>query len=167
MKNIWIFGDDINTDEIIPGRYNVTTDPDELKKHVFCEIKPDLTEKMLEGDIIIAGRNFGCGSSREHAVIAIAARKPKVIIAKSFARIFFRNAVNLGLPIIECPELPNSAIQGSSKPNIEVNYETGTISINDEDYQGIPMPRFILQIIESDGIINFLKNNDLEALDLL
>ncbi len=102
MGKAWKFGENLNTDEIIPGRFNITTDPQELAKHVFCEIRPDYAENAAAGDIVVGGRNFGCGSSREHAPIAIKGSGVKCVIAPSYARIFFRNAINIGLPILEC-----------------------------------------------------------------
>jgi len=104
MPKAWTFGENMNTDEIIPGRYNITIDPLELAKDVFCEVKPDYAKNVKAGDVIVGGQNFGCGSSREHAPIAIKGSQAKCVIAASFARIFFRNAINIGLPILECPE---------------------------------------------------------------
>src|SRR5687768_14589298 len=104
MGKAWTFGENMNTDEIIPGRYNITIDPLELAKNVFCEVKPEYSKNVKPGDVIVGGQNFGCGSSREHAPIAIKGSQAKCVIAASFARIFFRNAINIGLPILECPE---------------------------------------------------------------
>ena len=104
MGKAWTFGENMNTDEIIPGRYNITIDPLELARNVFCEVKPEYAKTVKPGDVIVGGQNFGCGSSREHAPIAIKGSQAKCVIAASFARIFFRNAINIGLPILECPE---------------------------------------------------------------
>jgi len=104
MGKAWTFGENMNTDEIIPGRHNITIDPLELAKNVFCEVKPEYARNVRPGDVIVGGQNFGCGSSREHAPIAIKGSQAKCVIATSFARIFFRNAINIGLPIFECPE---------------------------------------------------------------
>ena len=104
MSKAWTFGENLNTDEIIPGRFNITIDPLELAKNVFCEVKPEYAKTVKPGDVIVGGPNFGCGSSREHAPIAIKGSQAKCIIAPSFARIFFRNCINIGLPILECPE---------------------------------------------------------------
>ena len=118
------FGDDINTDEIIPARYLNTSDPQELAKHVMEDADPEFPKKVKPGDIIVAGKNFGCGSSREHAPIAIKAAGVSAVIAKSFARIFYRNAINIGLPIFESPE----AVEGIEEGDIvEINPETGVI----------------------------------------
>src|SRR5689334_1960411 len=111
MGKAWKFEDNLNTDEIIPARYNITIIPQELAKNVFCEIKPAYAKTVKPGDVIVGGQNFGCGSSREHAPIAIKGSGAKCIIASSYARIFFRNAINIGLPILECPE----AVQVSAR----------------------------------------------------
>lgn len=99
MGKAWTFGENMNTDEIIPGRFNITIDPKELAKHVFCEVKPEFAKAVRPGDVVVGGPNFGCGSSREHAPIAIKGAGVQCVIAASFARIFFRNAINIGLPI--------------------------------------------------------------------
>ena len=109
MGKAWKFGENLNTDEIIPGRYNITIDPLELAKNVFCEIKPDYAKYVKPGDVVVCGQNFGCGSSREHAPIAIKAAGVSVVIAETFARIFYRNALNIGLPIIESVEASTAA----------------------------------------------------------
>ncbi|MBU2617622.1 MAG: 3-isopropylmalate dehydratase small subunit, partial [Euryarchaeota archaeon] len=105
MGNVWKFGDDVNTDAIIPGRYLTINDPKELAKHVFEGVLPEFAQQVQPGDIIVAGRNFGCGSSREHAPLALKGAGISCIIAKSFARIFFRNAINVGLPVLECDKI--------------------------------------------------------------
>ena len=105
MGKAWTFGENLNTDEIIPGRFNITIDPLELAGKVFCEIKPDYARNVKPGDIVVGGRNFGCGSSREHAPIAIKGSQAECVIAASYARIFFRNAINIGLPVLECAEV--------------------------------------------------------------
>jgi len=121
----WKFGENINTDLIIPGRYLNTTDPKELAKHCMEDSDPDFSTKVKKGDIIIADKNFGCGSSREHAPIAIKSAGVSCVIAKSFARIFYRNAFNLGLPVINCPEAVNSIDEGDE---LEVNIDKGEIT---------------------------------------
>lgn len=163
MTRVWLFGDDVNTDEIIPGRYNVTTDPEELAKYVLCEIRPEFPKEVNKGDILVGGRNFGCGSSREHAPIAIKAAGVKYVIAKSFARIFYRNAINIGLAVLECPEL-NNIDDGES---ITVNPNTGLIlSSKNEKFKANSIPDFILQIINSGGIIKFLQEKELADLQI-
>ena len=160
MAKAWTFGENMNTDEIIPGRYNITIDPLELAKNVFCEVKPEYTKNVVPGEVIVGGQNFGCGSSREHAPIAIKGSQAKCVIAASFARIFFRNAINIGLPILECPEAAADITEGD---DIEVNLSTGQIfnHTNGHDYQARPLPAFVLKIAEAGGIVNFLKAHDI------
>jgi 3-isopropylmalate/(R)-2-methylmalate dehydratase small subunit len=163
MGKAWTFGENMNTDEIIPGRYNLTTDPFELAKNVFCEVKPEYAKQVQPGDVIVAGQNFGCGSSREHAPIAIKGSQAKCVIAASFARIFFRNAINIGLPILECPEAAADITEGDE---INVNLSTGEIFnlTSRRSYQAQPLPDFVLKIAEAGGIINFLKRHDIQEL---
>lgn len=163
MSKAWTFGENMNTDEIIPGRFNITIDPLELAKNVFCEVKPEYAKNVQPGDIIVGGQNFGCGSSREHAPIAIKGSQAKCIIAPSFARIFFRNAINIGLPILECPEAAADITEGD---DVEVNLATGEIfnRANEHHYQAHPLPDFVLKIAEAGGIVNFLKEHDIEEL---
>ena len=151
----WKFGNDVNTDLIIPGRYNVTTDPVELGKAAFIEYRPEFVEQVQPGDIIVAGRNFGCGSSREHAPIALKASGVGVVVAESFARIFLRNAINIGLPIMVCPGLEDV----KDGDNIEVNLTTGDIKIPSRriSIQGEPLPDFIQKIVNKGGLIPFLR----------
>ena len=157
MGYAWIFGNDVNTDEIIPGRYNVTTNHAELAKRVFYEVRPDFSKNVQKDDIIVAGRNFGCGSSREHAPIAIKAAGVKVVIAKSFARIFYRNAINIGLPILECEDIDGI----KDGDTINVSLLTGIINTSSNTLKAKPLPGFILKIIDAGCIINFLIDNDL------
>ena len=109
MGRVWRFGDNVNTDEIIPGRYNLTTDRAYLAEHVLCEVRPDFPVQVRPGDVIVGGNNFGCGSSREHAPVAIQAAGTSCVVARSFARIFYRNAINIGLPILVSPEAAAAA----------------------------------------------------------
>lgn len=163
MPKAWKFGDNLNTDEIIPGRYNITIDSNELAKHVFCEIKPDYPARVQPGDVIIGGQNFGCGSSREHAPIAIQGSGAQCVIAHSYARIFFRNAVNIGLPILECPEAAAEIEEGDQ---VKVDLSTGRITnlSNGNHYQARPLPDFVLKIAAAGGIVNFLKEHDIHEL---
>jgi 3-isopropylmalate/(R)-2-methylmalate dehydratase small subunit len=163
MSKAWTFGENMNTDEIIPGRYNITIDPVELAKYVFCEVKPDYAKTALPDDVIVGGQNFGCGSSREHAPIAIKGSQAKCVIAASFARIFFRNAINIGLPILECPKAVADIAEGN---DIEVNLSTGEIynRTKGHRYQARPLPDFVLKIAEAGGFVNFLKEHDIEEL---
>ncbi len=150
------FGDDINTDEIIPARYLNTSDPKELAKHVMEDADPKFPKKVKPGDVIVAGKNFGCGSSREHAPIAIKAAGVSAVIAKSFARIFYRNAINIGLPIFESPE----AVEGIEEGDIvEVNPETGVIKnlTKGTEYRATPIPSDIRKIIDAGGLMEYAK----------
>ena len=124
MGKAWTFGENMNTDEIIPGRFNITIDPLELAKNVFCEVKPEYAKNVKLGDVIVGGQNFGCGSSREHAPIAIKGSGAKCVIAPSFARIFYRNAINIGLPILECPEAVDGINEGDL---VEVDADKGIV----------------------------------------
>jgi 3-isopropylmalate/(R)-2-methylmalate dehydratase small subunit len=163
MGKAWKFGENLNTDEIIPGRYNITIDPLELAKNVFCEIKPDYAKNVKAGDVVVGGQNFGCGSSREHAPIAIKGSQAICVIAPSFARIFFRNAINIGLPILECPEASADIDEGDE---VEVELANGRIinRTKDHTYQAKPLPVFVIKIAEAGGIVNFLKEHEIEDL---
>lgn len=153
---IWKFGDNIDTDVIIPAKYLTTADPKELAKHVMEGINPDFAKKVSEGDIIVAGENFGCGSSREHAPIAIKGAGVSCVIAKSFARIFYRNAINIGLPILEAPEAVEALNEGE---HVEVNLEAGNIKhVETENaYRATVFPEFMQEIIKAGGLINYVK----------
>ncbi len=163
MGKAWKFGENLNTDEIIPARYNITIIPSELAKNVFCEIKPDYARSVQPGDVVVGGMNFGCGSSREHAPIAIRGSQARCVIAASFARIFFRNSINIGLPILECPAAAEDIDEGD-----EVDVELGTGRIYNRTkgrtYQANPLPDFVLKIADAGGIVNFLKNHEIEDL---
>jgi 3-isopropylmalate/(R)-2-methylmalate dehydratase small subunit len=163
MGKAWTFEENLNTDEIIPGRYNITIDPLELAKHVFCEIKPEYATNVQPGDVIVGGQNFGCGSSREHAPIAIKGSQAKCVIAPSFARIFFRNAINIGLPILECPEAVADIDEGDE---VDVDLSSGKIvnQTKGHSYQARPLPDFVLKIADAGGIVNFLKEHDIQDL---
>ncbi len=163
MGKAWKFGDNLNTDEIIPGRFNITIDPLELAKNVFCEIKPEYAKGVRPGDVIVGGGNFGCGSSREHAPIAIKGSQAKCVIASSYARIFFRNAINIGLPILECPEAANDVEEGDE---VDVDLTSGQIinATKNKTYQAHPLPDFVLKIASAGGIVSFLKEHDIQEL---
>ncbi len=150
----WKFGADINTDLIIPGRYLNTTDPRELAKHCMEDINPQFTLKVRWGDIVVAGKNFGCGSSREHAPIAIKSAGISCIIAKSYARIFYRNAFNVGLPVIICQEAVDDIEEGDE---IEVDTHSGIIRnlTRDHTYQAEPIPPFIHKIFAHGGLMKY------------
>jgi len=156
MARIWMLGDNVNTDVIIPGRYNVTTDRAQLARYCLCEVLPDFSQQVQAGDVVMAGHNFGCGSSREHAPAAILANGVKVIIARSFARIFYRNAVNIGLPVLVCEEAVLASRDGQ---RIEVNLETGVIHNIDTEqiFQAEPLDPFVARIVEAGGIIEYIR----------
>lgn len=153
---IWKFGDNIDTDAIIPARYLNTSDPKELAKHVMEDADPLFPSKVNPGDIIVAGKNFGCGSSREHAPLAIKAAGVQAVVAKSFARIFFRNAFNIGLPIFEVPELVDESNQGDE---IEIDMVSGEIFnlTNSKKYKTKPIPEFMQDLIKAGGLVEWAK----------
>jgi 3-isopropylmalate/(R)-2-methylmalate dehydratase small subunit len=162
MGKAWRFGENLNTDEIMPARYNITIDEKELAKNVFCEVRPDFAKNVKQGDFVVATENFGCGSSREHAPIAIKGSGVKCVIAKSFARIFFRNAINIGLPIIECKDAGDI----SDGDELDVDLLAGVIKnlSTNKIYTAKPLPRFVMQIVDSGGIVKFLKEHNIEEL---
>ena len=149
-------GRDIDTDVIIPARYLTTSDPAELAKHCMEDLDTQFASKISQGDIIVAEENFGCGSSREHAPIAIKASGISCVIASTFARIFYRNAINIGLAILECPEAAKDIDEGNE---VEVDFDTGIITnvTKGRKYQAEPFPDFIKEIINKGGLLNSLK----------
>ena len=151
----WKFGDDVNTDLITPGRYNVTMDPKKLGAIAFIEHRPEFASEVKDGDVIVAGYNFGCGSSREHAPVALKAAGIRAIIAKSFARIFFRNSINIGLPVFIC----ENADDIDDGDLVEIIFETGEIKdiTKNISIMANPLPDFIRMIVEKGGLINFLR----------
>lgn len=150
------FGSNIDTDAIIPARYLNTFDPRELAMHCMEDADPEFPCKVKPGDIIVADKNFGCGSSREHAPIAIKGAGVSCVIADSFARIFYRNAINIGLPILESPEAANAIREGDE---VEVELENGRIRNlrTGEEYQATPFPEFMQDIMDKGGLINYVK----------
>ena len=152
----WKFGEDVNTDEIIPARYLNTSDPAELAAHCMEDADPEFVRKKSIGDVIVAGRNFGCGSSREHAPLCIKAAGITCVIAESFARIFFRNSINIGLPIFECPEAVASADEGDE---FDVDMAAGTIHnvSKGERFRVAPFAPELLEIIQAGGLMSFVK----------
>ncbi len=153
------YGDDINTDEIIAARYLNTIDPKTLGAHCMEGLDENFTKKVAPGDILVAGKNFGCGSSREHAPISIRGAGVSAVIAKNFARIFFRNCINIGLPILECPEAVEKINAGDS---LELDMEQGTIKnlTTDETYQTLPIPPFMQKIFASGGLLNYVTKGN-------
>jgi 3-isopropylmalate/(R)-2-methylmalate dehydratase small subunit len=155
--NAWKFGADVDTDAIIPARYLNTSDPAELAKHCMEDSKtPDFVKRMKKGDIIVADKNFGCGSSREHAPIAIKAAGVSCVIAKTFARIFYRNSFNMGLPIFECPEAVDEIREGDT---LEVDAATGVMKnlTTKKTYKAAPIPTFMQELISSGGLMEWVK----------
>jgi len=151
------YGDHVDTDVIIPARYLASQDPKELASHCMEDIDKNFHAKVKDGDIIVAGLNFGCGSSREHAPVAIKASGISCVIAKSFARIFYRNAINIGLAILECPEAAEDINDGDE---VKINFDTGVITniTKNKTYQAEPFPEFIKNMIKDGGLIASLKS---------
>lgn len=152
----WKFGKNIDTDAIIPARHCNTSDPKELAKHCMEDADAEFVKKMKPGDLIVADSNFGCGSSREVAPISLKAAGVSAVIAKSFARIFFRNAINIGLPILECPQAVDGIREGDE---IEVDAATGTIRnlTKGETYRAEPFPEFLQRIIDRGGLLAYVE----------
>lgn len=150
------YGNDVDTDVIIPARYLNTSDPAELAAKCMIDIDADFVNKVKSGDIMVAGDNFGCGSSREHAPIAIKASGIACVVAKTFARIFYRNAINIGLPIIECAEAAEAINNGDE---VEIDFDTGIIKdlTTGESFTGQVFPDFIKKIIKQGGLINYIN----------
>jgi 3-isopropylmalate/(R)-2-methylmalate dehydratase small subunit len=158
----WKFGDDINTDAIIPARYLISTDPQFLAAHCMEDADPQFPDKVNAGDIIVAGKNFGCGSSREHAPVAIKGARVSCVIAHSFARIFYRNAFNMGLLILESPEAAAAIATGDE---IEVDLDRGQI-INhsrQQTYTAQQVPPFMQQLLEAGGLMNYVQQQVADA----
>ncbi len=153
---VWKFGDHIDTDVIIPARFLNVSDTDELAKNCFVDTRPDFVQGIKPGDIIVAGVNFGCGSSREHAPLALKTSGVGAVVAKSFARIFYRNAFNIGLPILESDAAPDFLSEGDS---ISVNLIAGEIRAMDKDrrFSAKPIPPFMQGIIRAGGLVNYTK----------
>lgn len=163
MARVFKLGDHINTDQIIPGRYNVTTDAAELGRHCFCELRPDLAADVSQEKLIIAGENFGCGSSREHAPIALKAAGVRCVVAKSFARIFFRNAINIGLPILISGEAYGVFEDGD---DAEADTAAGVVTgaTGAKRARCSPLPPFVGRIVQEGGIVNLLRKGSFESL---
>ena len=155
--HVFKYGDNVDTDVIIPARYLNATQGDELAKHCMEDIDSDFVKRVKQGDIIVGGYNFGCGSSREHAPIAIKSSGISCVIAKTFARIFYRNAINIGLPILECEAASDGIDAGDI---VEIDFDTGLITnlTKRETYQAQAFPPFIQKIIRANGYLNSVKN---------
>lgn len=151
------YGDNVDTDVIIPARYLNTTNPKELAEKCMEDIDPGFVNRVKKGDIIVANKNFGCGSSREHAPIAIKASGISCVIAESFARIFYRNSINIGLPIIECKEAADEIEAGD---DVEIDFDSGIIYdvTKEKTFKGQPFPEFMQRIIKAEGLINYINS---------
>ena len=158
IGRVFKYGDNVDTDVIIPARYLNTSDPKELASHCMEDIDLNFSKEVKDGDIIVANKNFGCGSSREHAPIAIKESGISCVIASTFARIFYRNAINIGLPIIECDQAVKSIDKGDK---LEINFDTGIIKnlTKDEEYKGEAFPEFMQNIINNNGLVGYIKNS--------
>ncbi len=154
--HVFKYGDNVDTDVIIPARYLNSSDPAELATHCMEDIDKAFVDRVNKGDIIVAGRNFGCGSSREHAPIAIKEAGVSCVIAETFARIFFRNAINIGLPIMECPEA-SKAIEAGHE--VSIDFDSGVITdlSSGQSFKGQAFPEFMQQIINDGGLVNHIK----------
>lgn len=152
---VWTFGKDVDTDLIIAARYLNTSVPEELAKHVMEDADPEFVKKMSRGDIIVAGENFGCGSSREHAPIALKAAGVAAVIAPTFARIFYRNAFNMGLPIFELPE--SIDIKEGDEVSVDMNAGTVTNKSTNKVYNFTPIPEFMQELVDAGGLMNFAQ----------
>lgn len=156
LGKVFKYGDNVDTDVIIPARYLNSSDPAELAAHCMEDIDKDFVNRVNKGDIIVAEKNFGCGSSREHAPIAIKAAGVSCVIAETFARIFYRNAINIGLPIIECAEASKNIDAGDE---VEIDFDSGVIfnKTKNQSYQGQAFPEFMQRIIKAEGLMNYIN----------
>lgn len=154
----WIFGDDVNTDLIIPGKYLELVDPEEMAKHAMEGIDPDFPKKIQKGDLVIGGTNFGCGSSREHAPLALKYAGISAVIAESFARIYYRNSINIGLPALECPGITGAVKEGDT---VEVDVTGGTVKNirTGVELNFTPLPDFMIDVLNEGGLVGYLKKN--------
>ena len=155
--HVFKYGDNVDTDVIIPARYLNSSDPKELATHCMEDIDKDFVKKVKAGDIIVANKNFGCGSSREHAPIAIKAAGVSCVIAETFARIFYRNSINIGLPIIECPEAAEGIDAGDQ---VEIDFDSGRIynRTKGTEFQGQAFPPFMQELISAGGLVNYINS---------
>ena len=156
MGTVWKYGDDVDTDGIIPARYLNVSDPEDLARHCMEDVDPGFARAVQAGDVIVAGENFGCGSSREHAPLAIKGSGVACVVAKSYARIFYRNAINIGLPILECPQVVEETQKGDL---LAADLGAGTVTNlrTGRTYQVSPFPPFIMGIIEAGGLVPYTR----------
>lgn len=158
VGRVWKFGDDVNTDYIIPGKYLELIEPEDMAKHAMEGIDPGFPDKIENGDIVVGGRNFGCGSSREHAPLALKYAGVSIVVAESFARIFYRNSINIGLPALECPGITLAVNDGEI---LEINVEGGVIlnKRSGVNISFIPLPNFMVDILNEGGLAPYLRKN--------
>jgi len=156
MGRAWCYGDSVDTDVIIPARYLTSTDEQELAEHALEDLDPGFVSAVQPGDVVVAGSNFGCGSSREHAPIALKGAGVGAVVARSFARIFFRNAINTGLAIVTCPQLVDVTDTGDEIEVDVVNGRVTNVSKN-QSFDAEPLPDFILEIVECGGLVEWVK----------
>ncbi len=154
---VWVLGDDIDTDIIIPTEYLALKTIDDMKQYGFSPLRPELAGQIQKGDIIVAGKNFGCGSSREHAPLCLKTAGVSCVIAETFARIFYRNAINIGLPIIECPQAAQEIEAGDE---VEVDFDSGMIydRTKGTQYQGQAFPEFMQKLIAAGGLVSYTNS---------
>lgn len=157
MARAWVFGDSVSTDLIIPGRYLIERDPEKLADHAMEGTDPEFADKVQKGDVIVAGKNFGCGSSREHAPIALKAAGVSCIVAESFARIFYRNAINQGIPALT---LSGIREEFSSGDEVEVDWENGVVKnlSSGESFETDPLPDLLEEIVKAGGLLGYLRD---------
>ena len=152
---VWKYGDDVNTDVIFPGKYTYSVlDPEEMAKHALEDLDPAFALEVKPGDIVLAGKNFGCGSSREQAATCLKYAGVQAVVAKSFARIFFRNAINQGLPVVQCSEAVDNAEAGEE---ISIDFSKGVVKTSKGVFDFVPLPQSILRILDAGGLIPFTK----------
>ena len=159
MGRVWRYGHDVNTDYIIPGRYMELTDPDEMAAHVFEEHDPEFSDDVRPGDIVVGATNFGCGSSREHAPLALKHSGVGCVLAESFARIFYRNAINIGLPALECPGIHDAVSKGDK---LEIDVTGGAVRNLDTgvELSFTPLPPFMVEVLNAGGLVPYLNETE-------
>lgn len=162
MGRAWVLGDGVSTDAIMPGRFNLTTDPQALARACLCEARPDFAAGVQPGDVLFAGRNFGCGSSREHAPVSIRETGIAAVVAASFARIFARNAVNIGLAVIRCPEAVAAVRE---QDDVEVDVRSGTVTVNGHRFVGEAPSALALRIAQAGGLVELVRSEGWAALE--
>ena len=151
----WVFGDDIDTDQITPSRFLVSSDPDTLAEHAFNDLRPEFSEQVSAGDFVVGGDNFGSGSSREHAPLSLIGAGVAGVVAQSFARIFFRNAINLGLPVLICPDA--GEIEDGDQISLDIDEGRVVNHTKEESYEAEPLPAFLQELVDQGGLKNYTR----------